>query len=125
MRSPIKSLGPILLASAVGLGGAVQMAHTTTRAASPITVTVAYQQFGPPPYWDQLWWQKTSQLISKQDPNITIKLEPIIASEGDYYTKIDLALRSASTTPDIVREDSFLVRGRQRINVPILRRIHT
>jgi len=109
MRSPIKRLGPILLASTVGLGGAVQMAHAKTHAASPITVTVAYQQFGPPPYWDQLWWQKTEQLISKQDPNITIKLEPIIASEGDYYTKVDLALRSASTTPDIVREDSFLV----------------
>lgn len=109
MRSPIKSLGPILLASTVGLGGAVQMAHAKTHAASPLTLTVAYQQFGPPPYWDQLWWQKTAQQISKQYPNITIKLEPIVADEGSYYTKVDLALRSASTTPDLVREDSFLV----------------
>jgi len=51
MRSPIKSLGPILLASTVGLGGAVQMAHTHARAAAaPVTITVAYQQFGAPPY---------------------------------------------------------------------------
>jgi multiple sugar transport system substrate-binding protein len=41
--------------------------------------------------------------------NIRLKLIPINASEGDYYTKIDLLLRSASTAPDIVREDSFLV----------------
>jgi len=38
-----------------------------------------------------------------------VKVQPIIASEGDYYTKVDLALRSASTSPDLVREDSFLV----------------
>ena len=38
-----------------------------------------------------------------------MKLEPIVASEGDYYTKVDLMLRSASTAPDIVREDSFLI----------------
>jgi multiple sugar transport system substrate-binding protein len=38
-----------------------------------------------------------------------VKLEPIVASEGDYYTKIDLMMRSASTAPDVVKEDSFLV----------------
>jgi multiple sugar transport system substrate-binding protein len=110
MRSPIKSLGPILLASTVGLGGAVQMAHTHARAAAaPVTITVAYQQFGAPPYWDQLWWQKVKAQVEKSNPNITVKLQPIVASESDYYTKVDLALRSASTTPDLVREDSFLV----------------
>jgi multiple sugar transport system substrate-binding protein len=48
-------------------------------------------------------------LLSSSHSNITLKLIPINASEGDYYTKIDLLLRSPSTAPDIVREDSFLV----------------
>ena len=110
MRIPVKSLGSALLASIVGVSGAVQATHASARsAAAPVTITVAYQQFGPPPYWDAKWWQKTEQQLAKQDPNIHIKLEPIVASEGDYYTKVDLAMRSASTTPDIVREDSFLV----------------
>jgi multiple sugar transport system substrate-binding protein len=34
---------------------------------------------------------------------------PIVASEGDYYTKIDLMLKSASTAPDLIYEDSFLI----------------
>ncbi len=48
-------------------------------------------------------------LTEAANPNIKVKLEPIIASEGDYYTKLDLMMRSASTAPDLVREDSFLV----------------
>src|SRR5262249_25583292 len=30
-------------------------------------------------------------------------------TEGDYYTKIDLMMRSPSTAPDLVKEDSFLI----------------
>ena len=73
------------------------------------TITVAYQQFGPPPYFEQQWWQNVQKQLAVSDPNIKLKLEPIIASEGDYYTKIDLMMQSANTAPDIVREDSFLI----------------
>jgi len=73
------------------------------------TITVAYQQFGPPPYFEQQWWQNVQKQLAVSDPNIKLKLEPIIADEGSYYTKIDLMMRSASTAPDLVREDSFLI----------------
>jgi multiple sugar transport system substrate-binding protein len=73
------------------------------------TITVAYQQFGPPPYFEQQWWQNVQKQLAVSDPNIKLKLEPIIADEGGYYTKIDLMMRSASTAPDLVREDSFLI----------------
>ncbi|HLZ61603.1 MAG TPA: extracellular solute-binding protein [Ktedonosporobacter sp.] len=75
----------------------------------PVTITVAYQRFGPPPYIEENWWLKTKQQVEASNPNIKIKLEPIVADEGGYYTKIDLMMRSANTAPDIVREDSFLV----------------
>jgi multiple sugar transport system substrate-binding protein len=75
----------------------------------PVTITVAFQQFGPPPYPEQAWWTQVKQQVEKANPNIKVKLEPIVADEGSYYTKLDLMMRSASTTPDIVREDSFLV----------------
>ncbi len=73
------------------------------------TITVAFQQFGPPPYFEQQWWQNVQKQLAVSDPNIKLKLEPIIADEGGYYTKLDLMLRSASTAPDLVREDSFLI----------------
>jgi multiple sugar transport system substrate-binding protein len=72
-------------------------------------VTVVYQQFGPPPYYDQNWWNSVQKQLDASHANIQLKLEPIIADEGDYYTKLDLMLRSPSTAPDLVREDSFLI----------------
>src|SRR5579885_977567 len=72
-------------------------------------ITVAFQQFGPPPYHEQIWWQKVKQQFEASHPNVELKLEPVVADEGDYYTKIDLMMRSPSTAPDLVREDSFLV----------------
>ena len=82
---------------------------SSTSSNGPVTITVAFEQFGPPPYPEQAWWMQVKQRVEAANPNIKVKLEPIIASEGDYYTKLDLMMRSPSTAPDLVREDSFLV----------------
>jgi multiple sugar transport system substrate-binding protein len=82
---------------------------STSPSSGPVTITVAYEQFGPPPYPEQAWWMQVKQRVEAANPNIKVRLEPIIASEGDYYTKLDLMMRSPSTAPDLVREDSFLV----------------
>ncbi len=81
---------------------------SNTSGNGPVTITVAFQQFGPPPYFEAQWWQKVKQQVESSNPNIKVNLEPIVADEGSYYTKIDLAMRS-SNPPDLVREDSFLV----------------
>lgn len=80
----------------------------TSNGNGPVTITVAYQQFGPPPYYDEVWWKKVKQQVESSNPNIKIKLLPIVADEGGYYTKLDLMMRS-NNAPDIVREDSFLI----------------
>jgi multiple sugar transport system substrate-binding protein len=82
---------------------------STTSSSGPVTITVAFEQFGPPPYPETAWWTAVKQRVEAANPNIKVKLEPIVAPEGDYYTKLDLQMRSASTAPDLVREDSFLV----------------
>ncbi|SFD57465.1 multiple sugar transport system substrate-binding protein [Paenibacillus catalpae] len=43
------------------------------------------------------------------DKNVEIKATPIQASEGDYFAKIALALKSKDTAPDIVTEDTFIL----------------
>src|SRR5919201_3513783 len=109
MRIPFKSLGFLLLASVVvALSGAAGTAHARTTA-KPITLTVAFQQFGLPPHHELLLWQSVQKQLAKVNPNIRLHLLPVIADEGSYYTKIDLMMRSASTAPDLIREDSFLV----------------
>jgi multiple sugar transport system substrate-binding protein len=114
MRRLLKSLGffPLSLFVVLFAGVTVLQAcgsPSTTTSNGPVTITVAYDQFGPPPYPKQVWWTKVKQRVEAANPNIKVKLEPIIADEGGYYTKLDLMMRSASTAPDLVREDSFLV----------------
>ena len=53
--------------------------------------------------------KKVKAEYEKANPEMTVKLEPIQADENDYYTKLDLMNRSASTAPDVVYEDTFLV----------------
>lgn len=100
------SLVAFLGVLALGIVGGVAQAHPT---ASQITVSVAFQKFPPPPYWDEQFWLRVKAQVQQQYPNITLKLLPVVADEGGYYTKIDLMLRSASTAPDLIREDSFLI----------------
>ena len=115
MRNRFKRLSPLFLVATVALLGSMilQACGSTPSSGSngsnPITISVAYQQFGPPPYQDAIWWGKVKQQVESTHPNIKVKLVPIVADEGAYYTKVDLMMRSDSTAPDIVREDSFLV----------------
>jgi multiple sugar transport system substrate-binding protein len=90
--------------------GLVVKSSAITKAASPVTITVAFGENGPPSnYQDLKWWNQIVPTIEAANPDIKIKLEPIVATEGDYYTKIDLMMRSPSTAPDLVKEDSFLI----------------
>lgn len=114
MRRLLKNLGFFPLSLIVVLFAVATVLQacggsSTTSSNGPVTITVAYQQFGPPPYPEQAWWNSVKQRVEAANPNIKVKLEPIIAPEGDYYTKLDLMMRSPSTAPDLVREDSFLV----------------
>ena len=47
--------------------------------------------------------------FEKANPGKKVKLVPIVASENDYYTKLDLMMRSPRTAPDVVYEDTFLI----------------
>ncbi len=90
-------------------GGSSSSSSNGNTGSGPVTITIAFQQFGPPPYYEQEWWTSVKSKVEAANPNIKVKLEPIVADEGSYYTKLDLMLRSPRTTPDLVREDSFLV----------------
>lgn len=73
------------------------------------TITVAYQQFGKPPYFNKEWLQQSAKEFEAAHSGVKVKLEPIQASENDFYTKIDLMMKSKSTAPNVVTEDTFLI----------------
>lgn len=45
------------------------------------------------------------------NPGVTVEMQPIMANDEDYGTKLALALRSPETAPDVFYEDSFRVRA--------------
>ena len=53
-------------------------------------VTVTYQQFGGSHVQDQFLGGVKAE-FEKANPGITVKLQPITASENDYYTKLAAA----------------------------------
>ena len=49
--------------------------------------------------------------FEKAHPGKKVKLVPIQASQQDYYTKIQQMMRSPKTAPDLVYEDTFLIKS--------------
>jgi multiple sugar transport system substrate-binding protein len=100
------------------VSGVAMVAMTTagvlTALAPPVaassggTIKVAYENYGANITLNTLM-QKAGAEFQKAYPGWTVDLEPIAAPENPYYTKLDLMSQSASTAPDILYEDTFLV----------------
>lgn len=91
------SLVAALLITACGSGGG----------SSNKTIKVAFQDFGNKIMLNYM--QSVAGQFQKQYPGDKVQLVPIDASENDYYTKLDLSQKSASTAPDVMYEDTFLI----------------
>lgn len=101
---------PLSMAALAACGSTQQSSPSATNQSSNSKVIkVAYQQFGAPPIWTEEWLNKAKAGFEKDHKGVTIQLEPIQASENDFYTKIDLMMKSAGTAPDVVTEDTFLI----------------
>ncbi|WP_010313010.1 extracellular solute-binding protein [Saccharopolyspora spinosa] len=74
----------------------------------PNTISVAYHRYGNTLQVDQ-WMQRVKQQYEQAHPGKTVKLDPVVAPEGEYLSKLQLRMRSPSTAPDVLYEDSFNV----------------
>ncbi|MFB9309187.1 multiple sugar transport system substrate-binding protein [Agromyces hippuratus] len=74
------------------------------------TITVVYQKTDGFVALDELF-QKVKPEFEAANPGVTVELEPIVADEGDYATKLALMQQSAETAPDVFYEDTFRVRS--------------
>ncbi len=71
-------------------------------------LTVTYQQFGDS-HVQANFLKSVKKEFEASHKGITVDLQPISASEDDYYTKLQLQMRSPKTSPDLVYEDTFLI----------------
>ena len=74
----------------------------------PNLLRIAFQQFGSGTLMEQ-WIERTAEEYTKEFPDRTIELVPIVASENDYFTKNELLMSSPRTSPDLVYEDTFIL----------------
>ncbi|MDU0206039.1 MULTISPECIES: ABC transporter substrate-binding protein [Paenibacillus] len=72
------------------------------------TITITYRDDGTGENGTLYKWFKDAA-ASYPNKDVIIKQTPIQASEGDYFAKIALALKSKDTAPDIVTEDTFML----------------
>lgn len=91
--------------AAVGLAGC-----SSSGSASSDTIKIAYQKFGA---FQQLDAQMkvVKKEYEKANPGKTVELVPIQAQENDYATKLALMNKAPATAPDVMYEDTFLVKA--------------
>ncbi len=91
-----------------GAGGAASAGASNGAGAVTGNVNVSFQQFGASHVQANFLAGIVKQ-FEAANPQAKVNLQPILASENDYYTKLELAMRSPRTSPDVVYEDTFLI----------------
>ncbi len=97
-----------LAVMALSSGGTLTAVASPAFASSGGTISVAYENYGTNITINTLM-QKAKGEFQAKYPGWKVNLEPIAAPENAYYTKLDLMSSSASTAPDVLYEDTFLV----------------
>jgi len=74
------------------------------------TIKIAYQKSGNFVQLDD-HFKEVKKTFEKANPGVKVQLVTIAAQNDDYYTKLALMNRSASTAPDVMYEDTFKVKS--------------
>ncbi|WP_243062525.1 extracellular solute-binding protein [Humibacter sp. RRB41] len=100
----------IIAAIAVGVVAAAALTGCSSGGGSGSkTITIAYESYGGKQM--QNYMSRIAKQFDKKYPGYTAKLVPIQAAENDYYTKLALMNKSGATAPDVLYEDTFLIKS--------------
>jgi multiple sugar transport system substrate-binding protein len=84
-------------------------ACSSTASSGPTTLKVAYLSYQSPTL--DAYMKSVAAQFEKANPKIKVALDPINVEEQAYYTKLNLLSKSASTAPDVLYEDTFLIKA--------------
>ena len=76
----------------------------------PNTIKVAYQKFGNFVQLDE-HMKQVKEDFEAENEGVTVELVPIEAQQNDYFTKLALMNRSDATAPDVMYEDTFMIKS--------------
>ncbi|HYH32194.1 MAG TPA: extracellular solute-binding protein [Pseudonocardia sp.] len=105
-RTVLKAFGGAVVAAPL-LGAA---AGCGSAAADPNTLRISYQQWGSNRI-TEAYLRRAMEAFSRSVPGVTVELVPLVASEDNYFTKTELMMSSERTAPDIVYEDTYILKS--------------
>ncbi|WP_010281058.1 extracellular solute-binding protein [Bacillus timonensis] len=72
-------------------------------------ISIAFRDNGGTNPPGKLWLTEAKEEFEKENSDVTVKLVPINANEGDFFAKLALMVKSPETAPDVITEDSFMI----------------
>lgn len=74
-------------------------------------VTVSFRSSGSEDTLTKFFQSGLVEEFEKQNPDIKINIAPVLASEGDYTSKMVLQMKSPDTAPDLIAEDTSIIKS--------------
>jgi multiple sugar transport system substrate-binding protein len=100
----------ILSALAITAAATLVLAGCSAGAPAATEIKVAYQKFGPSQQLDH-HMRAVKEAYEAKHKGVTVKLVPIEAQQNDYFTKLALMNRASATAPDVMYEDTFMIKS--------------
>lgn len=98
-----------VLTLAVVAASAIAMTGCSAASSSPSSIKVAYLDSGQAQMTSYM--NSVAKDFEASHKGVKVNLLPIKATEADFYTKLALMNRSASTAPDVLWEDTFQIKS--------------
>lgn len=74
-------------------------------------VTVSFRSSGSEDTLTKFFKSGLVEQFEKDNPDIEINIAPVLASEGDYTSKMVLQMKSPDTAPDVFAEDTSILKS--------------
>lgn len=101
----------LMLAALMVFTTACSSSNNSKDASGKQEVTVTFRSTGSDDSLNKYFKSGLVEEFEKQNPDIKINLSPILASEGDYFSKVVLQMKSSDTSPDLIAEDTSILKS--------------
>ncbi|MBN9737886.1 MULTISPECIES: extracellular solute-binding protein [unclassified Pseudonocardia] len=100
----------LLGAAGASLLAAPLLSGCGSDARAPGDLRVSFQQWGSTEATANFLATAAAEFMAAR-PGTSVEIVPLVASENDYFTKNELMMASARTAPDVVYEDTFILKA--------------
>jgi len=109
--TPFKAMLTATVASALLLTTACGGGSGSSAADGKTEVTVSFRSSGSEDTLTKFFESGLVATFEEQNPDIKINIAPVLASEGDYTSKMVLQMKSPDTAPDLIAEDTSIIKS--------------